>query len=296
MKIGAIQYRVKDINCIEEFEKHVIELVDTAKQQGAETILFPEFFSVELLTIKKYHIDKIDSFDNIFEEFGKEYTDYIKQLFKKLAEKYNMTIAAGSHFCYKNSDGKYYNTAFIFSKYGECYEQDKIHPSYELVYNKHLTTPGNELNVFTIDGVKYGISICYDNSFPEITRILAKQGAEIILVPTCCLDNWGLERNKLFARARACENQVFVINSQLVGGISFPTHIPYGFLFNGQSGIYEPIQSMCGNDTGILSMADRNKEQILIYDIDLDGLRKRKNSGVNCNIKDMRNDFYEKYM
>lgn len=296
MKVGAIQYRTRDIDSIEQFEKHIEALLKEAAQKEAELVLFPEFFTVELLTLEKHKISEMKDIQQIFAAFGKNYTEFIKELFTGLAAKYHMAIAAGSHFCYREEEDRYYNTSFVFLPAGSTFSQDKIHLSYELVYNKEMTSPGKQLNVFDLNGVKCGIAICYDNSFPEVARILAKQGAEIILAPTCCLDSWGAERNMLFARARACENQVFVVNSQLVGAISFPTHIPYGFLFNGQSGIYEPIQAMRGSDTGILCMCERNREQVIVYDVDVDGLRRSRDRGANCNIHDMRLDIYKNYM
>jgi predicted amidohydrolase len=295
MKVATSQYRARKLKSEKEFEEHVEWHVRRAAEQGAELLLLPEFFSVELLTLHQFDIKDMEDIGRIFEWFGKEYTDFIKQTCAGLAKQYQITLAAGTHFVYHPQEDCYYNTAFLFGPDGTLYEQNKIHPSYEMVYNKHLTTPGKKLDVFEINGVKYGIAICYDNSFPEVARILSRMGADIILAPTCCLDEWGQSRNILFAQARASENQVFVINSQLIGSIPFPTHIPYGFTFSGRSGIYAPIQPMLGTANAVVSQGEANVEAVIVGDIDLEYLKFIRENGHNRNRTDMRMDFYRQY-
>lgn len=295
MKVASSQYRARKLKSIEDFENHLRWHVKSAADQGAELLLLPEFFTIELLTLHQFDSKSKDDLTRIFEWFGKEYANVLTPLCGALAKEYGITIAAGSHFAYRPSDGCYYNTAYVFGADGSVYKQDKIHPSYEMVYNKELTTPGNKLDIFEINGVKYGIAICYDNSFPEVARILSQMGADILLAPTCCLDEWGQSRNILFAKARASENQVYVINSQLIGSIPFPNHIPYGFTFTGKSGIYSPIQPMIGRPNAIVSQGDANVEMVVVGDIDLEYLRFIRENGHNRNRTDMRTSFYQQY-
>lgn len=295
MKVASSQYRARKLQSLQDFEDHVEWHVRTAHEQGAELLVLPEFFSIELLTLHQFEIKAMDDIRKIFEWFGKEYADYIRQTCGGFARQYGITLAAGTHFVYHAEEGCYYNTAYLFGPDGTQYEQNKIHPSYEMVYNKELTTPGKKLDVFEINGVKYGIAICYDNSFPEIARILCRMGADIILAPTCCLDEWGQSRNILFAQARASENQVYVINSQLIGSIPFPSHIPYGFTFSGRSGIYAPIQPMIGTADAIVSQGDANVETVVVGDINLEYLRFIRENGHNRNRTDMRPEFYQRY-
>lgn len=295
MKVAASQFRARKIESLQDFENHVTEHVQSAAEQGAEVILLPEFFAAELLTLGQYDRTNDQDVTKIFEWFGKEYTDYIKALGKRLSQKHQIILAAGTHFAYNQEDHCYYNTAFLFAPDGTVFEQNKIHPSYEMVYNKHLTTPGKKLEVFEMNGVTYGFAICYDNSFPEIARILSQLGADIILAPTCCLDEWGQRRNVLFAQARASENQVYVVNSHLIGSIPFPTHIPYGFTFTGQSGIYSPIQPMIGTPNSIVAQAESNVETVVVADVDLDYLKYIRENGHNRNRTDMRPAFYQQY-
>ncbi|NOU96755.1 hypothetical protein GC093_26560 [Paenibacillus sp. LMG 31456] len=295
MKVASSQYRARKLKSIQDFEDHVRWHVQSAKEQGAELLLLPEFFAIELITLHSFEIRNTADITKIFEWFGKEYTSYLKQLCGSLAKEYQITLAAGTHFTYHVEDGCYYNTAFLFAPDGVVFEQNKIHPSYEMVYNKELTTPGKKLDIFEINGVKYGIAICYDNSFPEVARILSQMGADVILAPTACLDEWGQSRNILFAQARASENQVYVINSHLIGAIPFPNHIPYGFTFTGKSGIYSPIQPMIGTANAIVSQGEANVEMVVVGDIDLDYLKFIRENGHNRNRTDMRTSFYQQY-
>lgn len=297
MIVATSQFRTKNLSTINDFEDHVKWHLDQAAEKKAELIVFPEFFTIELLTLKEHKITNKHDMCDLFQTFAKEYTTYLQELFTKLAAEYQMVIAAGTHFAYHPEDDCCYNTAYLFSPDGQCFEQCKIHPSYEMVYNKSLTTPGKELNVFEINGVKYGIAVCYDNSFPEVARILKKLGAEIILAPSCCLDEWGKNRNTLFAKARATENLVYVINSQIIGGLPFPSHIPYGFIFTGLSGIYGPIHAMVGSPDGVICQSGNNVEEVITGDIDLEKTRTvLASSKFNCNLKDMRPDFYKQYI
>jgi predicted amidohydrolase len=296
MRVASSQYRVRMLASYNEFEDHVRWHVESAAAQGARLLLLPEFFTAELLTLRQLQVKSLDDFHGIFEQFAKEYTENIQQLCLKLSAEYGIIIAAGSHFTHNKSDDKFYNTAFLFTPKGQIFSQSKIHPSYEMVYNKSMTTPGDKLEVFKYDGVTYGISICYDGSFPEVSRILTKLGADVILAPTACLDEWGRARNVMFAQARASENQVFVLNSHLIGSIPFPPNIPYSFAFTGQSGIYSPIQPMIGTPNGIIQQGEPNIESVVVGDLNLEYLRYVRENGHNRNRSDMRPEFYQQYV
>ncbi|MFC4776730.1 nitrilase-related carbon-nitrogen hydrolase [Paenibacillus sp. GCM10023252] len=283
------------LSSFNDFEEHVRWHVEEAARQRASLLLLPEFFTIELMTLEGYTGETNAEMELIFEQFAKTYTEPVKEVCANLASEYNLAIAAGSHFAYDSSEDRCYNTAFVFLPDGRTHVQNKIHPSYELVYNKDITTPGNKLSVFEIDSVKIGISVCYDSSFPEIARILSRLGADIILAPTACLDEWGRARNVLFSQARASENQLFVVNSHLIGALPIPKHIPYGFTFTGQSGIYSPIQPMIGTPSGIIKQGEPNVESVITAELNIDYLKSIRANGHNRNLKDMRPEFYKHY-
>jgi deaminated glutathione amidase len=102
-------------------------------------------------------------------------------------------------------------------------------------HESELEQPGEEIVTSeTADGVELGLSICYDLRFPELYRILAVRGARVVAVPAAFTlattrDHW-----EILLRARAIENQAFVIGANQVGA-----H-PGGYHSGGRSMIVDP--------------------------------------------------------
>jgi predicted amidohydrolase len=116
---------------------------------------------------------------------------------------------------------------------------------------------GSEIVVSRLlDATSLGLSICYDLRFPELFRILALRGAEVVTVPSAFTlpttrDHW-----EVLVRARAIENQCFMIAPNQIG-----TH-PGGFRTGGRSLIVDPwgVVLACAPDT----------ETVIVADLDLD--------------------------
>jgi len=94
--------------------------------------------------------------------------------------------------------------------------------------------PGKDIVVTEVDGIPLGLSICYDLRFPELYRILTLAGARLIVVPSAFTERTGRDHWEVLLRARAIENQVFVVAADLVG----PT--PPGLRTFGRSMIVDP--------------------------------------------------------
>lgn len=122
--------------------------------------------------------------------------------FAELARKHDIHIVAG---LYERVGRLVYNTAVLLSPEGKV--AGKFHkvtmPDGEV---ERGVTPGREYPVFETRFGKLGIMICYDGFFPEVARELTKAGAEVIAWPV-----WGF--NPELGRARAAENQVYVVSS-----------------------------------------------------------------------------------
>ena len=104
-----------------------------------------------------------------------------------------------------------------------------------------------------LGGLRVGMNICYDGSFPESSRVLALMGADLILLPT----NWptkALCTAQYLAAARALENRVFYMAVNRVGDEA-------GFHFIGQSRIHD-----CTGD--LLAVCEHDRPAILAADID----------------------------
>ena len=95
-------------------------------------------------------------------------------------------------------------------------------------------TPGEEIVSAPVDGVELGLSVCYDLRFPELYRILAVRGARLFAVPAAFTAATGGDHWQPLLRARAIENQAFVIAPNQVG--EAPPH----YSSHGRSAIVDP--------------------------------------------------------
>ena len=154
-----------------------------------------------------------------------------KSLFSGLAKELSINIVAGSVVTSKS--GRLYNTAYIFSRAGECIaEYDKTH-LFSPAGEAETFAPGDAIVRFTLDGIPCGIIICYDIRFPELVRSLALAGMDILFV----VAEWPKTRVKqldLMLRARAIENQCY---AALCNGCGTAA----GVRFGGGSAIVGPL-------------------------------------------------------
>jgi deaminated glutathione amidase len=87
--------------------------------------------------------------------------------------------------------------------------------------------PGEEIVSASVDGLELGLTVCYDLRFPELYRILAVRGARLIAVPSAFTAATGRDHWEVLLRARAIENQAFVIAPNQVGEAP-PSYSSYG--------------------------------------------------------------------
>jgi N-carbamoylputrescine amidase len=152
-------------------------------------------------------------YDNSYFEYAESIPGPTTEIMAAQAKKHRVNVIAT---LFERDAEKYYNTAILLSSRGEFvgkYRKTHIPKSSSPVMNsdeKYYFSPGDQLSVFDIDGVRAGILICFDRSFPETFRVLALRGAEIVFVPIC---TWGARADAFQAelQVRALENQLFVV-------------------------------------------------------------------------------------
>ena len=295
MRIAVTQFKVRDVPDFDEFADHVSWHVDGAAWQGADCVVFPEYFTSELLTtFPEARTTSHQDAEQIFDRMGRKYKEEYLDLFKNLAQKKGIYIVGGSLFYFDADDGRYYNASFLFDPDGGVEEQRKTHRAYELVYNRGMVTAGDELKVFETDFGKVGITICYDAAFPETARILMLGGAEVIFNPSCVFNEWGVERMRTYSAARAIENQCYVANSQVLGDISFPSDRPIHY--EGRSAIHSPADPSLGPPDGVLVQGTLGQEQVVSAEADLEKLRRYREEGIPPMLKDRRVEFYKRFL
>lgn len=204
----------------------------------------------------------------------------------QLAIEYNANIITGSM---PLADGDtIYNVSYLCHRSGKIDEQRKIHitPHEERDW---VIQGGDKVSVFETDAGKVGILICYDVEFPELSRIMAQQGLEILFVPFWTDTKNSYLRVRLCAHARAIENECYVVIAGSVGNLPKVDSLDVQY---SQSAVLTPSDFPFPHDA-LLNEATPNTEMLLFSDLDLSKLKVLHSEGSVRNLKDRRTDVYD---
>jgi predicted amidohydrolase len=279
LRVSAVQYHLHTISSFEEFARQCEHYIKTAEEFGSEFVLFPEFFTTQLLSIGSEDGTSL----TINELPG--FTEQYKSLFMRLAGDYQMHIIGGTHVIQK--EGELYNTAHLFYPDGRIEEQAKLHMTPTEVEEWNMA-PGEKLQVFETEKGRIAIITCYDIEFPEIVRMARAEGADVIFCPSCTDDRHGFHRVRYTSHARAIENQVYVVGAGTTGSLPTVDFMRANF---GSAAILTP------NDIpfppgGILAEGEMNYDMIVTADLDLELLYKVRERGSVTTWRDRRTDLY----
>lgn len=281
VRVATVQYQQRGIDSFAEFEQIVTYFADVMGDYEADFVLFPELFTLQLLSIENEEIPPEEAIDHLT-----RYTDRIQDLFQKLAIKYNINIIAGSHPT-KTEDDETHNICYVCLRDGSVYTQAKIHPTPDERYWWNIDG-GNELDAIPTDCGPIGVLICYDSEFPELARHLTDQGAQILFVPFCTAERQGYLRVRYSAQARAVENQCYVVMAGNVGNLPRVHNMDIQYA---QSCILTPCDFFFARD-GVAADTTPNVETVAIADLRMDALNQARNSGSVRNRADRRHDLY----
>ena len=197
VRLAALNYMPRGTQAAAESVRQFLEKIDESIPGKADIILLPEGITV-VGTGKKYA--------DVAEPIPGPTTARLSEV----AKRKQAYIAAG---LYEREAQAIYNTAVLIDRGG------KVAGKYRKVYIPREEmeggiTPGSDYPVFETDFGKVGLMICWDLQFADPARALALRGAEILLVPI-----WG--GNPALGKARAIENQVFLVSS----GYNYPTYV-----------------------------------------------------------------------
>lgn len=279
VRISAVQYQMRNIQDFDDFAKQCEYFVDVASDYRSDFILFPEMFTMQLLTFLP------NLRPGLAVRKLAEYTPKYLELFNHLSVKYNINIIAGSHFTVENDD--LYNVAYLFRRDGTIGKQYKLHitPSEKKWWG---VKPGNTLEVFDTDCGKISIQICYDIEFPELTRVAVEKGAQIVFVPFCTDERYAYLRVRYCAQARCIENQIYTIIAGSVGNLPYVENLDIHYA---QSAIFTPSDIPFTRDA-IQAEATPNIETVIIDEINLAILQQNRQSGSVLNWSDRRTDLF----
>jgi len=279
VRLGLIQWQMRLYKNFDEVMQQVEYFVDAVSGYRADFALFPEFFNAPLMA-EYNHLSESEA----IRELAK-HTSNIAGKFSELAISYNINIITGS--MPEVIDNQLYNAGYLCKRDGGIERFEKLHVTPDEVKVWGLQG-GKDLKTFDTDCGKIGILICYDIEFPELGRLLADEGMDILFVPFLTDTQNGYSRIRNCAQARAIENECFVAIAGSVGNLPKVHNMDIQYA---QSMVFTPCDFAFPTN-GIKAEATPNTEMILIADVDIDMLRELNQFGSVRNLKDRRSDIY----
>ncbi|OBX27201.1 putative amidohydrolase [Gelidibacter algens] len=280
VRLGLVQWQMRLYKDMDEMMQQAEFFIDSVSGYRSDFALFPEFFNAPLMAGNNHM-----STPEAIRELAK-YTPEMVLRFSKLAISYNINIITGS--MPEVVDGQLYNVGYLCRRDGSTERFEKLHvtPDEAKVWGM---VGGNKLKAFDTDCGKIGILICYDVEFPELSRILADEGMDILFVPFLTDTQNGFSRVRHCAQARAIENECYVAIAGSVGNLPNVQNMDIQYA---QSMVFTPCDFAFPTN-GVKAEATQNAEMILIADVDIDLLRELNQFGSVRNLKDRRTDLFE---
>lgn len=279
-RIGLVQWGMRSFSNFESLCEQIEFFVDTVSGYHSDFVLFPELFMAPLMADFN-HQTEAEAIRSLA-----KYTEPLRDKLIDYAIAYNVNIITGSMPFMKG--GQLYNVGYLCRRDGSIERYTKIHVTPSEV-NAWGIVGGNKVRAFDTDAGRIGILVCYDVEFPELSRLLALDGMEILFVPFLTDTQIAFTRVKTCAQARAIENECFVA---IAGGVGNLPKVHNMDIQYAQSAIFTPADFAFPTN-GIKAEATPNSETVLIVDVELDLLKKLRSQGTVRNLADRRTDIYE---
>jgi predicted amidohydrolase/GNAT superfamily N-acetyltransferase len=280
VRLGLIQWQMRSYKDLDELLQQAEFFVDAVSGYRSDFALFPEFFSAPLMA-ENNHLSEPEA----IRELAK-HTEGIVQKLSEMAISYNINIISGSLPEIQND--RLYNVGYLCKRDGSTERYEKLHVTPDEIKVWGMQK-GEQLKVFDTDCGKIGILICYDVEFPELSRLLAEEGMDILFVPFLTDTQNGYSRVRNCAQARAIENECYVAIAGCVGNLPKVHNMDIQYA---QSMVFTPCD-FAFPANGVKAEATPNTEMILIADCDIDLLRELHQFGSVRNLRDRRKDIYD---
>jgi predicted amidohydrolase/GNAT superfamily N-acetyltransferase len=279
VRLGLVQWQMRPLANVEALFEQAEFFIDAVSGYGSDFALFPELFVAPLMADFN-HLSEADAIREIA-----RYCEPIRKRFQEMAISYNINIITGSMPMVE--DGNLYNVGFLCKRDGTYEMYTKIHITPNEVSYWGMVG-GSEIKTFDTDCGKIGIMICYDVEFPELARLMADEGMDILFVPFLTDTQNGYTRVKHCAQARAIENECYVAIAGCVGNLPGVNNMDIQYA---QTAVFTPSDFSFPSN-GIKAEATPNTEMTIIVDVDLDLLKELHEFGSVRILKDRRQDLY----
>ena len=219
----------------------------------------------------------------------------------KLARQHRVFVCAGLA---ERERDTVYNTQVLVGPDGYLGKQRKLH----LSRDEHLYySGGQDINVFDIEKCRVGVGICYDNEFPEVTRILALRGADLLLMPHASRDKmWDdtpdseaaarryMHDHYLPFAMRAIENACYVVLADQAGRAGYVDHYPRD---HPNQPHHPGAALMFGPDRSLLASTQQEhiRDEMIVATLDAAKLHQQREH-PNYHIRTRRSDLFRELL
>lgn len=281
IRVAAAQYPITFFREEAEFYTKTEAWVREAVFLGASYLLFPEYGAMELTSL----LPEAERADLKSQARGlRPFVESFLSHFSQLAKKYQCYILAPS-LPIDQSENLTTNRVYIFSPTGQCEYQDKIFMTRFEDEEWGVQGGEPEIKIFETANLKFAVATCFDVEFAFPALAAAQNGAQVLFVPSCTETVRGANRVHIGARARALENQMYVVVSQTVGQARWSPAVDEN---NGFAAVYATPDTGFPED-GIINAGAWNKEQWLTSDLNLQLLENVRKEGRVFNFKTHQN-------
>ncbi|MCW3847513.1 carbon-nitrogen hydrolase family protein [Sphingomonas sp. LB-2] len=269
-KVAAAQYPVEQLADFAAWQAKLARWVGEAADAGAKLAVFPEYAGMELTALDAATVGDLHA---SIAALG-AWVARIDAAHAELAAKTGMHILAGS-LPVRGEDGRFRNHARLFTPGGRMGLQQKIVMT-RFEREAWDIAGGSPIRVFRTELGMIGVAICYDSEFPLLVRAQAEAGAELILVPSATDTLHGWHRVRTGARARALENQCYVVQSPVVGAAEWTPALDVS---RGAAGVFGPADIGFPED-GVVAEGVVDAAGWVFGEVDLDAVAAVRGGGA----------------
>ena len=276
MKVAVAKYPIGEPGDFAAFASKQEALLREAKSRGAQLAVLPEYLALELAAM--FDAATRGDLHASLAAIQPLRAAWL-ELFAGLARDTGMHVVAGS-FLLRLPSGRYRNRSDLFAPDGGHHWQDKLQlTGFEKASG--VIEAGDALKVAALDGIRAGISICYDSEFPLPVRAQYEAGARLLLVPSCTDTAAGATRVQVGCLARALENRIFVAQAVTAGQAPWSPALDEN---TGQATVYAPMDVGFPAD-GVLART-RDDETWAVAELDFGQLEASRAGAQVANDRD----------
>jgi len=251
VRIALLQLRME--SNIEKLMERIMKLLKSADAADSDIVCLPE----------QWYPRKVENFEQEFKDM------------MIIAKEHNTTIIAGA-FLERIKNITYISSPIINNNGTLLGRQFKIHPFGE---ERSKVKSGSKVEVFNSGKYRFGVAICHDAVFPEVSRAITLKGADLIFYPSRIREE-GIEPWHLYVQVRALENRVPVAAPNMCGKQYGGKSMIVDLEYSEKTSIATPKQALASVD-----------EQILLMDIDMEKARKMR----KIRFEDLKTDIYKSF-